>query len=98
MAFAGMPRIKLPVCSVQRPRLFEMRTYESHSELKALKKVEMFNAGEIESMRHVGLAPVFYGQALIGPGLPHLTYMLSAESEEAHKKHWTAFRDFRRGA
>ena len=42
-------------------------------------------------MREVGLGPVFYGQALIGRDLPHLTYMLSAEDREAHKKHWGAF-------
>src|SRR5882724_8047862 len=68
-----------------------MRHYHSHSEFKALKKVEMFNAGEIEVMRELGLAPVFYGQAFVGHELPHLTYMLSAENADAHKKHWDAF-------
>lgn len=93
-AFAGMPKIELPpYCREKKPRLFEMRTYESYSEVKALKKVEMFNSGEIETMREVGLAPIFYGQALIGANLPHLTYMLSAENDEAHKKHWDGFRD-----
>ena len=92
IAFSGMPRLEIPAYSRERkPRIFEMRTYESHSEVKALKKVQMFNSGEIEVMRDVGLAPLFYGQALIGPGLPHLTYMLSAENEEAHKKHFGAF-------
>ncbi len=92
LAFAGMPRLEQPAYSrEQKPRLFEMRTYESHSELKALKKVEMFNSGEIDTMREVGLGPIFYGQALIGPNLPHLTYMLSAEDEPAHKKHWGDF-------
>ena len=42
-------------------------------------------------MRSVGLGPIFFGQALIGPNLPHLTYMLSAESQDAHKNHWGAF-------
>jgi hypothetical protein len=94
LAFAGMPRLELPSYSREkRPRLFELRTYESHSELKALKKVEMFNAGEIQLMRDVGLAPVFYGQALIGANLPHLTYLLSAENDAAHKKHWDAFKE-----
>jgi hypothetical protein len=93
LAFAGMPKLELPAYSRERkPRLFELRTYESHNELKALKKVEMFNSGEIDTMREVGLAPVFYGQALIGRDLPHLTYMLSAENREAHNKHWDAFR------
>jgi len=92
LAFSGMPKLEQPAYSRdKKPRLFEMRTYESHSELKALKKVEMFNSGEIETMREVGLGPIFYGQALIGPALPHLTYMLSAENADAHKKHWGEF-------
>ncbi len=93
LAFAGMPALELPAyCREKKPRMFEIRTYESHSELKALKKVEMFNAGEIDLMREVGLGPIFYGQALIGSNLPHLTYMVSAENQEAHKKHWDAFK------
>jgi len=92
LAFAGMPRLELPAYSTERkPRMFEIRTYESYSEVKAFKKVEMFNSGEIDTMREVGLAPIFYGQALVGANLPHLTYMLSAEDQDAHKKHWDAF-------
>jgi hypothetical protein len=92
LAFAGMPKIELPSYSKERKaRMFELRTYESYSELKAFKKIDMFNSGEMDVMREVGLAPVFYGQALIGSGLPHLTYMLSAENQEEHKKHWDAF-------
>jgi hypothetical protein len=84
--------MELPAYSRERKsRIFELRTYESHSEAKALKKIEMFNSGEIDVMREVGLAPVFYGQALIGRDLPHLTYMLSAEDRSAHKKHWGGF-------
>jgi hypothetical protein len=93
LAFAGLPKVELPAYSREKkPRMFEMRTYESHSEPKALKKVEMFNSGEIQLMRDVGLGPIFYGQALIGSNLPHLTYMLSAEDQAAHTKHWDAFR------
>jgi hypothetical protein len=92
-AFAGMPKVELPAyCQEKKPRMFEMRTYESYSELKALKKVQMFNSGEIQLMRDVGLGPIFYGQALIGSNLPHLTYMLSAEDQAAHTKHWGGFR------
>ncbi len=94
LAFAGMPKVELPAyCRDRKPRMFELRTYESHSEPKALKKVEMFNSGEIQTMRQVNLGPIFYGQALIGANLPHLTYMLSAEDQEAHDKHWAAFRE-----
>jgi len=92
LAFSGMPKLEQPEYSRNKTtRMFEMRTYESYSELKALKKVEMFNAGEIDTMREVGLGPIFFGQALTGSGLPHLTYMLSAESEDAHKQHWGGF-------
>jgi hypothetical protein len=92
LAFAGMPKLEMPsYCKEKKPRIFELRTYESHSELKALKKVEMFNSGEIDVMREVGLGPIFYGQALVGRDLPHLTYMVSGETREDHKKHWGAF-------
>jgi hypothetical protein len=92
LAFEGMPRLELPAYSKdKKPRLFELRTYESYSEAKGQKKVEMFNSGEIDVMREVGLAPVFYGQALVGKDMPHLTYMLSAENQDAHKAHWATF-------
>jgi hypothetical protein len=91
-AFTGMPKIELPsYCQERKPRIFEARTYESHSEMKAQKKVDMFNNGEIEIMRDVGLGPIFYGQALVGSNLPHLTYMLSAENRDLHKQHFGAF-------
>ncbi len=93
LAFSGMPKMELPRYSLERkPRMFEIRTYESYSESKALKKIDMFNSGEIDLMREVALAPIFYGQALVGSNLPHLTYMLSAEDEAAHGKHWDSFR------
>jgi len=92
LAFSGLPKMELPSYSRERKsRIFELRTYESYSEAKALKKIDMFNSGEIDVMREVGLGPVFYGQALIGPNLPHLTYMLSGEDRDAHKKHWGGF-------
>ena len=92
LAFAGMPKLELPAyCKEKKQRIFEMRTYESHSELKALNKVEMFNAGEIDAMREVNLGPIFYGQTLIGSSLPHLIYMLSGESRETHKQHFADF-------
>jgi hypothetical protein len=92
LAFTGMPRLEMPALARNKKKhIFEMRTYESYSESKALKKIEMFNSGEIEVMREVGLSPVFYGQALVGKDLPHLTYMLCGETREAHKEHFTSF-------
>lgn len=92
LAFAGMPKLKQPEYSkAKTTRIFEMRTYDSHSEAKAVKKVEMFNSGEIEAMVGSNLGPIFFGQALSGPNLPHLTYMLSAVDRETHKKNFGTF-------
>jgi len=90
-AFKGMPVLQTPV-GVSGPRLFELRTYESHNSDKAKLKVEMFNEGEIEIMKEVGLGPVFFGETLIGATVPNLTYMLSALNDDEHKRHWEAFR------
>ena len=92
LAFAGLPKLALPATTAARqPRIFELRTYESFSELKALKKVDMFNSGEIDVMKELNMAPVFYGQALVGRDLPHLTYMLSSSDRETLAKSWSAF-------
>jgi hypothetical protein len=92
LAFAGLPKLEIPaLAQAGKSRIYEMRTYESFSELKALKKVEMFNSGEIEVMKELNMSPVFYGQGLVGRDLPHLTYMLSGPDRETHAKHWTAF-------
>lgn len=93
LAFAGQPTIQVPSFSRDRvpTRVFEMRDYESHSELKALGKMAMFNAGEIPLMHDLGMSPVFYGQALAGPNLPHLRYMTSGPDLATHLANWRKF-------
>jgi hypothetical protein len=93
-AFSGMKKLEVPPSLAEKkPWIFELRTYESHSEVKGNKKVEMFNAGEIDLMKEVGLSPVFFAQSLVGGRLPSLVYMISGESQEAHKAHFKAFAD-----
>lgn len=93
LAFKGMPRMELPAFSRNRvpTRVFEMRDYESHSEVKALSKVAMFNEGEIEIMKTLGMSPVFFGQALTGPNLPHLRYITCASDLATHLANWKKF-------
>ena len=94
LAFSGMPRLELPELSRKKvDRVMELRTYESSNEERALKKVAMFNAGEIEAMHEVQLGPVFFGQGILGSGLPHLTYMLSGADRAAHAEHWKGFQN-----
>ena len=93
LAFRGHPTMTLPEFSKKRvpTRVFEMRDYESHSELKALAKIAMFNEGEIAIMRDLGMSPVFFGQALAGPNLPHLRYITSGPDLARHLNAWTKF-------
>ena len=91
-AFAGMPVMELPKETLEMTqRMFELRIYESHDDLKARLKVAMFNDGEIDIMRTTKMAPVFYGETLIGQDVPNLIYMLSASDMESHEAHWKAF-------
>jgi hypothetical protein len=93
-AFEGLPKLELPFAGgdgARRPRIFELRTYESHSEKAARKKIDMFNGGEIAIFRRAGMTPVFFGETLAGAGLPNLTYMLAYEDMAAHDKQWSAF-------
>jgi hypothetical protein len=93
-SFEAIPKLELPFGggeSGRRPRIFELRTYESHSEKAGKKKIEMFNRGEIAIFRRAGLTPVFFGETLIGAGMPSLTYLLVYEDMAAHDKQWSAF-------
>ncbi len=92
-SFAGMPQLELPPFSVNKTptRIFEMRDYESHSEARALSKMAMFNDGEIPLMKDLGMWPVFFGQALAGPNLPHLRYITSGPDLATHLASWSKF-------
>jgi hypothetical protein len=90
-AFTHMPQLEAPRF---QKRIFEMRIYESHSIKAARKKIEMFNeGGEIAIFRKTGLNPVFFGETIIGPQQPNLTYMLAFEDMADRDKRWQVFRD-----
>lgn len=92
-AFSDFPAVVDPEGDGGGERYFELRTYESHNELKAQLKVEMFNqGGEIGIFKETGLRGVFFGAGLIGTDLPKLVYMLSHENDAAKKKAWDAFK------
>ena len=74
-----------------KPRLFEMRVYESPTEHFGELKVEMFNAGEVPIFLDSKIAPVFMGQALIGDMMPNLTYMTFYNNDEERQAAWKTF-------
>lgn len=95
-AFADMPRLEVPTAAAERaPRLFELRRYESHTDPAALRKIEMFNdrGGEIAIFRRTGLTPVFFGETIVGPYMPNLTYMLTFPDMAARDAAWDTFRE-----
>lgn len=94
-AFAFMPEFK--VYSFTTPvseRIYELRSYESATEAKALKKIHMFNeGGEMKIFEKIGSNPVFYGQVLLGSQKPRLMYMTTYSDMKSHDEHWLAFRN-----
>ena len=91
-AFDSIPVMELPEQTASgAARIFELRTYESHHENAAYRKVQMFDEGETQIMREAGLGPVFFGEVLVGHDVPNLTYILSSTDRESHKKSWEAF-------
>ena len=92
MGAFGQPKLKAPDFGDEnQSRLFELRTYESHSKKANKKKIAMFEQGEIAIFLRVGLQPVFFGETLIGSRLPNLTYMLTFKNQAAKDQAWRAF-------
>ena len=95
-AFSGMPQVEAPPAELMEndARIYELRIYESHSLVAGKKKVEMFNkGGEIEIFKRTGLTPVFFGETIVGPLMPNLTYMLVFEDMADRDESWKTFID-----
>jgi hypothetical protein len=91
-AFTGWPKLTPPEHAPENAkRLLQLRIYESPGEAAHVHKVAMFNDAEIAIFERAGLRPVFFGQAVIGPCLPNLTYMLWWRSLDEHDAYWAAF-------
>jgi hypothetical protein len=94
VAFEGWPKITPPAATAQHgKRIFQLRTYESPSNQDHVRKVEMFHHGEFDIFQRAGFGQVFYGDTLIGPRLPNLTYMLSFTDLVEMNAKWDVFRD-----
>jgi hypothetical protein len=89
--FASVPSIETGPSPRGRSARTELRTYESDTETTLQKKISMFAEGEVAIFRKNGLQPVFFGEALAGPKLPRLTYMVANENMAGREKAWAAF-------
>ncbi|HKK43639.1 MAG TPA: NIPSNAP family protein [Bacteroidales bacterium] len=91
-AFKGMPQFVVPdYNNTPSERIYELRSYESATEAKAMKKIEMFNSGEIDIFKKLEFHPVFFAQVLAGSHMPNLMYMTTFSDMKSHDSHWKAF-------
>jgi hypothetical protein len=91
-SFDAFPAAALPDKDEKRaPRIFEMRTYESQSYYTLTRKVGMFNNGESQIFQRLKMRPVFFGETIVGPRQPNLTYMLSYDDLASRDKLWHDF-------
>src|SRR5690606_26238275 len=91
-AVAVMPCLEKPQGALAAAsRVFELRTYERHSVGAHLKKVEMFDRGEIDIFRRTGLTPVFVDSNIVGPNRPSPTYLLGFAKMATRDRNWGVF-------
>jgi hypothetical protein len=91
-AFTGHPRLIVPeTAKAGQKRIYHLRTYVSPTNGDHVNKVDMFNHGEFAIFTKSGASGVFYADALIGPRLPSLTYMLSFPDLASLETCWAKF-------
>jgi len=88
----AFPHTILTAAPEKKPRIFELRQYQSAGEAAGKKKIEMFtDQGEIDIFKRLGFNPVFWGETVIGPLRPNLTYMITFDNLAAKDANWKAF-------
>lgn len=94
-SFQNMPYpAKSKLTDSKNDRIYELRSYEGHTEKIYANKVEMFNkGGEIKLFDRLGFNALFYGEVLIGSKMPNLMYMTSFNNMKERDEHWKAFVD-----
>jgi NIPSNAP len=94
-AFPGMPIMEAPAFSNSRSeRIYELRSYEGHTEKIYRNKVKMFNDGdEVGLFKRLGFNAVFYADVIAGSRMPNLMYMTSFSTLAAHDEKWKSFRE-----
>jgi hypothetical protein len=91
-AFEGYPKLVVPAAAAKKEkRIYHLRQYVSPTNMDHVRKVEMFHHGEFGIFAKSGAAGVFYADALIGPRLPSLTYLLSFPDVASLEAGWDKF-------
>ena len=92
-AFSGMPQMEVPKHATPvNERIYELRSYEGHTEKIARNKVKMFNDGdEVGLFKRLGFNAVFYAEVIAGSRMPNLMYMTTFPNKASRDEHWKAF-------
>lgn len=92
-AFSGHPQLEVPkLATPAAERVYELRSYEGHTEKIFKNKVQMFNDGdEVGLFKRLGFNAVFYGEVIAGSRMPNLMYMTTFENQESRDAHWKSF-------
>ena len=95
IAFTHMPEFRAPKFDTpMSERIYEYRSYESATEAKAAKKIEMFNTGgEIGIFEAIGANAAFYAKVISGSLMPRLIYMTTYANMKTHDECWAKFRN-----
>ncbi len=90
-AFDSIPQVESKREAGGKPRIFELRTYESNNFHTLKRKIKMFDDAEIAIFRKTGINPVFFGETLAGRNMPNLTYMVAFDSLAGREQAWSRF-------
>jgi len=92
-AFSGMPQMEVPKhATAPNERIYELRSYEGHTEKIYKNKVKMFNDGdEVGLFKRLGFNAVFYAEVIAGSRMPNLMYMTTFPNKASRDEHWKAF-------
>jgi hypothetical protein len=92
-AFTRMTQLEVPKLSTPvTERIYELRSYEGHTEKIYQNKVKMFNDGnEVALFKRLGFNAVFYAEVISGSRMPNLMYMTTFTNQASRDEHWKAF-------
>ncbi len=92
-AFKLHPKLTTPSLNGPRAeRIYELRSYEGHTEKISQNKIHMFNeGGEIPLFDRLGFNAIFYGEVIAGSKMPNLMYMTSFDNRQERDQHWQTF-------
>ena len=92
-AFPEMPvHQKSKVEGPKSNRVYELRSYEGHTEKIHQNKIKMFNkGGEVPLFVRLGFNAVFYAEVVAGSHMPNLMYMTTFSDKASRDAHWKSF-------